>query len=90
MTFKTYIHSLISLLYPTTTLCVTMKKLTLLYIAAFLALTLGLMLSCAKKDGSSSSSSSQETDTSGSQSVTLSTSIASEFGNAKFGDVKFQ
>jgi hypothetical protein len=48
------------------------------------------MLSCAKKDGSSSSSSSQETDTSGSQSVTISTSLASEFGNAKFGDVKFQ
>ena len=28
-----------------------MKKLTLLYIAAFLALTLGLLLSCAKKKG---------------------------------------
>jgi preprotein translocase subunit SecG len=67
-----------------------MKKITLLYIAAFLALTLGLMLSCAKKDGSSSSSSSEETDTSSSQSVTISTSLASEFGNAKFGDVKFQ
>ena len=85
MTFKTYFHSLISLLYPPTTLCVTMKKLTLLYIAAFLALTLGLMLSCAKKDGSSSS---EETDTSSSQSVTLSTSV--DFGNAKFGDAKFQ
>ena len=60
-----------------------MKKLTLLYIAAFLALTLGLMLSCAKKDGSSSS-----TDTSSSQSVTVSTSVA--FGNAQFGDAKFQ
>jgi len=91
VTFKTYFHSLISLLYPTTTLCVTMKKLTLLYIAAFLALTLGLMLSCSKKDGSSSSSSSsssEETDTSSSQTVTLSTSIA--FGNAQFGDAKFQ
>ena len=33
-----------------------MKKLTHLYIAACLALTLGLMLSCAKKDGGSSSS----------------------------------
>ena len=65
-----------------------MKKLTLLYIVAFLALTLGLMLSCAKKDGSSSSSSSQETDTSGSQSVTVSSSLA--FGNAKFGDAKFE
>jgi preprotein translocase subunit SecG len=64
-----------------------MKKLTLLYIAAFLALTLGLMLSCAKKDGSSSS---EETDTSSSQSVTISTSLTSEFGNAKFGDVKFE
>ena len=62
-----------------------MKKLTLLYIAAFLALTLGLMLSCAKKDGSSSSG---ETDTSSSQSVTVSTSVA--FGKAQFGDAKFQ
>ena len=85
MNFLTFFLSLISLLYPPTTLCVTMKKLTLLYIAAFLALTLGLMLSCAKKDGSSSS---EETDTSSSQSVTLSTSVA--FGNAKFGDAKFQ
>ena len=32
-----------------------MKKLTHLYIAAFLALTLGLMLSCAKSDDGSSS-----------------------------------
>ena len=62
-----------------------MKKLTLLYIAAFLALILGLMLSGAKEDGSSSSA---ETDTSSSQSVTVSTSVA--FGNAKFGDAKFQ
>ena len=62
-----------------------MKKLTLLYIAAFLALTLGLMLSCAKKDGSSSS---EETDTSTSQSVTVSNKVA--FGNAKFGETKFQ
>ena len=62
-----------------------MKKLTLLYIAAFLALTVGLMLSCAKEDGSSSSG---ETDTSSSQSVTVSTNVA--FGNAKFGDAKFQ
>ena len=46
-----------------------MKKLTHLYIAAFLALTLGLMLSCAKKDDGSSS---EETDTSSSQSVTVS------------------
>jgi len=30
-----------------------MKKLTLFYIDAFLGLTLGLMLSCAKKDDSS-------------------------------------
>ena len=52
-----------------------MKKLTLLYIAAFLALTLGLMLSCAKKDGSSSSSdtsSSEESNTSTSSAVTIS------------------
>ena len=62
-----------------------MKKLTLLYIAAFLALTLGLMLSCAKKDGSSSS---EETDTSSSQSVTVSTSVA--FGEGQFGEAKFQ
>ena len=61
------------------------KIFTLLYIAAFLALTLGLMLSCAKEDGSSSS---EETDTSSSQSVTVSTSVA--FGNAKFGDAKFE
>ena len=33
-----------------------MKKLTHLYIAAFLALTLGLMLSCAKSDDSPFSS----------------------------------
>ena len=46
-----------------------MKKLTHLYIVAFLALTLGLMLSCAKKDDGSSS---EETDTSSSQSVTVS------------------
>ena len=46
-----------------------MKKLTHLYIAAFLALTLGLMLSCAKKDDSSSS---EDTDTSGSSAVTVS------------------
>ena len=85
MTFQTFFLSLISLVYPAATLCVTMKKLTLLYIAAFLALTLGLMLSCAKEDGSSSS---EETDTSSSQSVTLSTSVA--FGNAKFGDAKFE
>ena len=39
-----------------TTLFGTMKKLTHLYIVAFLALTLGLMLSCAKKDDGSSSS----------------------------------
>ena len=45
-----------------------MKKLTHLYIAAFLALTLGLMLSCAKKDDSSS----EDTDTSGSQAVQVS------------------
>ena len=44
-----------------------MKKLTHLYIVAFLALTLGLMLSCAKKD--------QSTDTSSSQSVTVSSSL---------------
>ena len=52
-----------------------MKKLTHLYIAAFLALTLGLMLSCAKKDDSSSSadtSSSEETNTSTSSAVTIS------------------
>ena len=85
MTFQTFFLSLISLLDPSTTHCGTMKKLTFLYIAAFLALTLGLMLSCAKKDGSSSS---EETDTSSSQSVTVSTSVA--FGNAKFGDAKFQ
>ena len=85
MTFKTFFLSIISLLHPPTTLCGTMKKLTLLYIAAFLALTLGLMLSCAKEDGSSSS---EETDTSSSQSVTVSTSVA--FGNAQFGDAKFQ
>ena len=41
-----------------------MKKLTHLYIVAFLALTLGLMLSCAKKDdGSSSSDNSSSTTT---------------------------
>ena len=62
-----------------------MKKLTHLYIVAFLALTLGLMLSCAKEDGSSSS---EETDTSSSQSVTVSNKVA--FGNAKFGETKFQ
>ena len=62
-----------------------MKKQTLLYITAFLALTLGLMLSCAKNDGSSSS---EETDTSSSQSVTVGASLA--FGNAKFGEAKFQ
>ena len=65
-----------------------MKRLINLYIAAFLALTLGLMLSCAKKDGGSSSSSSEETDTSSSQSVTVSNKVA--FGNAKFGETKFQ
>ena len=85
MTFQTFFLSIISLLHPPTTLSGTMKKLTLLYIAAFLALTLGLMLSCAKEDGSSSS---EETDTSSSQSVTVSTSVA--FGNAKFGDAKFE
>ena len=62
-----------------------MKKLTFLYIVAFSALTLGLMLSCAKEDGSSSSA---ETDTSSSQSVTVSSSVA--FGNAKFGVAKFE
>ena len=45
-----------------------MKKLTHLYIAAFLALTLGLMLSCAKKDDSSS----EDTDSSSSSAVTVS------------------
>ena len=52
-----------------------MKKLTHLYIAAFLALTLGLMLSCAKSDDGSSSSdtsSSEETNTSSSSAVTIS------------------
>jgi len=52
-----------------------MKKLTHLYIVAFLALTLGLMLSCAKKDDGSSSSdtsSSEETNTSSSSAVTIS------------------
>ena len=52
-----------------------MKILTLLYIAAFLALPLGMMLSCAKKDDSSSSASSSETDTSSSQSLTVSSSL---------------
>ena len=46
-----------------------MKKLTHLYIVVFLALTLGLMLSCAKKNESPSS---EETDTSSSQAVTVS------------------
>ena len=45
-----------------------MKKLTLLYIAAFLALPLSLILSCAKEDDSSS----EDTDTSGSSAVTVS------------------
>ena len=45
-----------------------MKKLTHLYIAAFLALTLGLMLSCAEKDDSSS----EDTDSSSSSAVTVS------------------
>ena len=85
VTFQTFFLSIISLLHPPTTLCGIMKKQTLIYIAAFLALTLGLMLSCAKKDGSSSS---VETDTSSSQSVTVSSSVA--FGNAKFGDAKFE
>ncbi len=85
MNLQTFFLSLISLPHPPTTLCGTMKKLTLLYTAAFLALTLGLILSCAKKDASSSS---EETDTSSSQSVTVSTSVA--FGNAKFGDAKFE
>ena len=49
-----------------------MNKLTLLYIAAFLALTLGLMLACAKKNDGSSSA---ETDTSSSQSLTVSSSL---------------
>ena len=52
-----------------------MKKLTHLYIVTFLALTLGLMLSCAKKDDGSSSSdtsSSEETNTSSSSAVTIS------------------
>ena len=52
-----------------------MKKLTHLYIVAFLALTLGLMLSCAKSDDGSSSadtSSSEETNTSSSSAVTIS------------------
>jgi len=62
-----------------------MKRLINLYIAAFLALTLGLILSCSKKDGSSSS---EKSDTSSSQSVTVSSSVA--FGNAKFGDAKFE
>ena len=43
------------------------------------------VITCAKKDGSSSS---EETDTSSSQSVTVSSSVA--FGNAKFGDAKFE
>ena len=62
-----------------------MNKILHVILISLFSLT---VISCAKKDGSSSSSSSQETDTSGSQSVTLSTSIA--FGNAKFGDVKFE
>ena len=52
-----------------------MKQLTHLYIAAFLALTLGLMLSCAKSDDGSSSSdtsSSEESNTSTSSAVTIS------------------
>ena len=52
-----------------------MKKLTHLYIAAFLALTLGLVMSCAKKDDGSSSedtSSSEESNTSTSSAVTIS------------------
>ena len=51
-----------------------MKKLTHLYIVAFLALTLGLMLSCAKSDDGSSSSdtsSSEESNTSTSSAVTV-------------------
>ena len=62
-----------------------MKKLKFLFFPTILALAFGLMLSCAKKDGSSSS---EETDTSSSQSVTVSTSVA--FGNAQFGDAKFE
>ena len=53
----------------------TMKKLTHLYIVAFLALTLGMLLSCAKSDDGSSSadtSSSEESNTSTSSAVTIS------------------
>ena len=45
-----------------------MKKLNHIYIVAFLALTLGLMLSCDKKDDSSS----EDTDSSSSSAVTVS------------------
>ena len=57
-----------------------MKKLTHLYIVAFLALTLGLMLSCAKKDDGSSSSdnSSSSSDNSSSSSDNSSPFTVSE------------
>ncbi len=59
-----------------------MSKILHILLVLLFSLTI---ISCAKKDGSSSS---EETDTSSSQSVTVSTSVA--FGNAQFGNVKFQ
>ena len=50
-----------------------MNRLTLLYFAAFFALILGLMLSCAKEDGSSTAdTSSSDDETTATSAVTLS------------------